>query len=78
MSILQPAARQPNCIATVECAQCSGCVICCVIHCVVSPIVSSQAMPPQMVVPWRGEFAEIRVCDVEARTLAEFKAFVAQ
>ena len=37
-----------------------------------------RAMPPRMVVPWRGEFAEIRVCDVEARSIDEFKAFVAR
>jgi hypothetical protein len=35
-----------------------------------------RAMPPTMIMPWKGQFAEIRVHDVEARNLEEFKAFV--
>ncbi len=35
-------------------------------------------MPAHMVLPWRGELAEIRVNDVAVRTLEEFKAYVKQ
>jgi hypothetical protein len=35
-----------------------------------------RAMAAHMVLPWRGELAEIRCSDVEARTLDEFKAYV--
>ena len=37
-----------------------------------------QAMPACMIAPWKGECAEIRCVDVEARTLSEFKAYVAK
>lgn len=35
-----------------------------------------RCMPPSMIMPWKGQFAEIRVHDVAARTLDEFKAYV--
>jgi hypothetical protein len=35
-----------------------------------------RAMAAHMVLPWRGELAEIRCSDVEARTLDEFKTYV--
>lgn len=37
-----------------------------------------RTLPPCMVVPFRGEFAEIRCCDVPARTLDEFKSYVSK
>jgi hypothetical protein len=36
-----------------------------------------RALPPCMIMPWKGQFAEIRVHDVAAKTLGEFKQFVA-
>ena len=36
-----------------------------------------RAMPSCMVVPWKGEYAEIRCCDVPAKSLEEFQAYVA-
>ena len=35
-----------------------------------------RAMPPVMVAPWKGEFAEIRCTDVPVRSLDEFKDFI--
>lgn len=36
-----------------------------------------RALPPEMVCPWKGELAEIRCTDVRARSLDEFKSYVA-
>jgi hypothetical protein len=35
-----------------------------------------QMLPPELVLPWRTSSAEIRVYDVEARTLDEFHAYL--
>jgi hypothetical protein len=35
-----------------------------------------QMLPPEMILPWRTSSAEIRVYDVEARTLPEFEVFL--
>eukprot|EP00939_MAST-03C_sp_MAST-3C-sp1_P001198 g1198.t1 len=35
-----------------------------------------RAMPPEMIMPWKGMFAEIRCADVEAKNIDEFKAYV--
>lgn len=35
-----------------------------------------QSMPACMILPWKGEYAEIRVHDIEANNLDEFKKFV--
>eukprot|EP00462_Mataza_sp_D1_P025056 CAMPEP_0175138116 /NCGR_PEP_ID=MMETSP0087-20121206/10172_1 /TAXON_ID=136419 /ORGANISM="Unknown Unknown, Strain D1" /LENGTH=372 /DNA_ID=CAMNT_0016420987 /DNA_START=31 /DNA_END=1146 /DNA_ORIENTATION=+ len=37
-----------------------------------------KAMPTNMVLPWKGEFAEIRCSDIKAKNLDEFKTFVSQ
>lgn len=36
-----------------------------------------RAFPPWMIMPWKGQFAEIRVHDVTAKDLDEFKQYVA-
>lgn len=33
-------------------------------------------MPPEMICPWKGEYAELRVHDVEAKSLDEFWSYV--
>ena len=35
-------------------------------------------MPARLIMPWKGELAEIRCCDVEARSLDEFKEYIAK
>eukprot|EP00940_MAST-03C_sp_MAST-3C-sp2_P000443 g443.t1 len=35
-----------------------------------------RAMPPEMIMPWKGMFAEIRCADVEAKNIDEFKKYV--
>lgn len=35
-----------------------------------------RAMPPSMIMPWKGKFAEIRVHDIACKNLEEFKLYV--
>ena len=35
-----------------------------------------KAMPPEMITPWKGEFAELRVHDVPAKSMDEFWLYV--
>jgi hypothetical protein len=37
-----------------------------------------RAMPPAMICPWAGQFAEVRCHDVKATSLEEFKDFVGE
>ena len=37
-----------------------------------------RCMPPEMIRPWKGKYAEIRCHDIAAKNVEEFKAFVEQ
>ena len=39
--------------------------------------VAYHSFPARMVAPWKGDLAEIRCCDVRARSLDEFKSYMA-